>query len=177
MTTRERNLWLIVAAVGLVSLGSYLVKTGPNWFKGRTNGVQPLKVHEAYRLLRSQKNIMAHSQLVELRLAELKAQMIEAASPEEAQILLLYRVESLAAASNLSIQNKNTLKLSDQEVGVALEGKSSVESVISFVQKSSAAAIGLKVKRLQLHGIPEKRLLSYQIVLSAWQGQQEGARP
>ena len=175
MTKREQNLWLAVAVAAIISLGYFLMQAGTGFSRATLNTPNSKnEIREAYRLLSSTENIKARHRAVLNNLAELSVRFLASENPDLAQIQLLKEVENIAAACNLAVQNKNTLKFSDQEVGVALEGKASSEAVISFIHQISNSQMALIIKRLQLHSSLEKRSLSYQIVLSTHLIKREG---
>lgn len=166
MTHRERNLWLIVGAVLIVCVLSWWLTQGsaapaaPDKQTGFT-------LKEAHRLLKFEKNIRARDEQVQTRLNQLTRRFFSADHPEQAQIDLLNEVEKLAAASGLTIMNKHTLRFGENEIGVALEGKSSSQAVFSFIYQTAKVQSGLKIKRLQLHRHLDGKVLSYNIAVSS----------
>jgi hypothetical protein len=122
---------------------------------------------EAYRLLQKRAGIEARATVVNERLGLLGGHFFPAADPESAQLDLLRRLESMASGAGLEISNKNTLRFGEPEIGAAFEGKSGVAALIRFMQRVAASPDGIRLKRLQMHGQPEQRLISYSITISA----------
>lgn len=165
MTTRERNLLIFV---GVVMLGGLAYNFG---FKmpdsSNQDQDQSIRIDEAYRLIRSQHNIVAHHQVIQTRLTDLQNKFYSVGDIQGAQISLLNLVEQIAYSTQLDVQQKNMIRFTDNLIGVAIEGKTNPESLIKFLQRTTEAKIGMKIQRMQIHVLPESKSLNYQITLSS----------
>lgn len=165
MTTREKSLLALVgAAIAGWLLFNYAAERPV--FMGKAQSPKG-RLAEAQRLLRSSLNIEAYHRLSLKSLQALEKRFLPAGDPEKAEIELLQEVEDLAYQAQLSLQRKNIVHFNDNAIGVTLEGKSSPESVFRFMQQTTVSQIGLRIWRLQLHVLPESKMLNYQITLNS----------
>lgn len=163
MKTSERNLWIFVGVVVVVGLTI-------NFFMGMLNppvldSAGNVGFEEATRLLRASQNIKARNQAVKERLDSLESKFYSVGHLEETKISLLKVVESIANTCNLEVQQKNVLEIEEGVIGVSLEGKTRPDILFRFVHSATTANIGLRIKRFQIHSLPDQKLLSYQIVV------------
>lgn len=163
MTAREK---IILYGVGTIIIGSIafnLMVANGDSSRNRDEGIPDLQ--RANRLLRSRLNINERSQVAAARLSVLQAKFLATGKMDEAQLNLLKMVEELAMESNLEVAQKNMLRYADNTIGVLLEGKTTNEALIKFMQRTTQAQLGLRVNRLQIHCLPEQKLVSYQLTI------------
>jgi hypothetical protein len=171
MTARERNLWIGVAAVVVLGLGySFLFgmfapAPTPTSVDMRQKAL--VDYDGATRLLRSARNITARNAVVAEKLKVLQAMFGLKTAPDLAVIKLLQATEKIAAECNLTVEQKNIIRYSDTLIGVSFEGKTNSESLFKFIQRTTESRFGIKISRLQLHVLPDQKLLNYQIVVSS----------
>ncbi len=165
MTTRERNLLILAGTVILGGI-AYNLLSG-SWFTPGVPKSGSFKLEEANRLLRSQHNIVNRHQAAMKRLTTLEKRFFSNDNIEQAQINLLKVVEEIASRTQLGVQQKNMIKFEDDLIGVALEGKTTPESLIRFMQQTTESITGLRIYRLQVHTLAEQKLLSFQITISS----------
>lgn len=167
MTKREQHLIIVVI---IVIAGWLVFRFWPRDQEAAKstalmNNSRQFSLEEADRLLRSRPNIQARNLAVKKELKAYRGRFYTSISPENATIALLKTVESLAAQTNLAVQQKNIARFHDDTIGVALEGKTGTESLIRFLQLTSENSIGLRIQRLQIHSLPESKQLSYQVTV------------
>jgi hypothetical protein len=165
MTAKERNLWLGVVAVIIASLVYNFILNRPESTAVEKSNWNSSNIESARRLLASRNNIGARSKAVMERLQTLEQKFLDGRDPEQAQINLLTEVERLISSSELSVQQKNAVRVSEQQIGVALEGTTSAAALFNFLYQASSGRYGLRTKRLQIHSLADKKQLSYQVVL------------
>jgi hypothetical protein len=163
MTKREQHLVLLA---GIVIVGWLAFHFWPRTTQSsEINENNAFRLVEADRLFRARQNIMAQSKAVTAELKRVKERFYIAANPENAKISLLKAVEGIAMQTNLAVQQKNMVSIHDDTIGVALEGKTSPESLICFLQMTAQSPIGIRIYRLQIHSIPESKQLNYQVTV------------
>ena len=174
MTGRERNLWLVVAAV-VVAFLAYRLFFGDSGSSvaEKTIGLRPPGLAEAESLLCAAGDIEARGKAAAARLADLEGRFFPAEQPEdEARAKLLRVVEDLAYRSMLAVEQKSfmeqngLLKSEAGLVGVVFSGKTDAKSLLEFLRLVAEAKTPLVVTRLQIHSLPDQRLLSYQVAVS-----------
>ena len=169
MTVRERNLVIGVAVIIALGLGYNFLfgffAPQPDSIPANLGSVAPGDYESAVRILRDERNITDRNTKVAAKLKILQTMFGSKAKADEASIRLLQETEKIAANSNLVIEQKNIVRFSETLIGVALEGKTNPESLLRFIQRTTESRIGIKVNRLQLHAIPNQKLLNYQIVV------------
>lgn len=164
MTARETKLWIIV---GTVVAGALLFNLlYPHFTQTLNQPAVTVSREEAVRILRAEDNIRARNQAVVSRYQQLCRRFYLLKKPAEAELNILKVVEELAYSNEVPIKLKNTVRLPTAEIGVALEGTAGSKSFFRFLQQLTQAPVCFKIKRMQLHSIPEKRVLEYQLVLS-----------
>jgi hypothetical protein len=164
MSNREIKLWGIV---GLVIVAGLIFKLiGPILRHSDPNGASVVNQNEAVRLLRSEANISARNKAATARY-NLLAKRFFAGEPAQAELEFLATVEDIALECGLKIQSKHTLSFSAKEIGVELEGDSDSPPLFSFMQRLTETSGICRIKRLQIHAVPDKRMLKYQLILSA----------
>ncbi|HYH01552.1 MAG TPA: hypothetical protein VEC37_00480 [Bacillota bacterium] len=164
MTGREIKLWI---AVGLVVAGALLFNMlSPYFMQTADQSATSVNEEEAFRILRAEDNIVARNQAALARYQQLCEGFYRIKDRTAAELDILEVVEEIAANNGLRITLKNTVQLAPTELGVALEGTTGSEMFFRFLQQLTEAPVGFKVKRLQLHSVPEKRELDYQVVIS-----------
>jgi hypothetical protein len=164
MSNREIKLWGIVGLVIVVGLMFKLVT--PLLQHPETGGAGGVDQDEATRLLRSEANIIARNKAAAARYNQLAKRFVSGAS-DQAELELLATVEDIALDCGLKIQLKNALSFSASEIGVELEGESDSTQLFSFLHRLTGTPRICRIKRLQLHTVPDKRRLKYQLILSA----------
>jgi hypothetical protein len=165
MTANEKKLWLGVAVIiPLTLIGQYLSGlSAPNL---SSNAGSHYDLGAAQHLLESEANIRTRHQAVLQRLETLESKFPAAGNYDQTAIDLLKMSESAAASCGLTIQTKSALQIADQVIGVTLEGQTTAVSLFKFLYETTNGRYGLKIKRLQIHSLPEQGLLSYTIVLA-----------
>jgi hypothetical protein len=164
MTTRERMIWITAGClVGLAFISNLGYR---NWKQLQGTSEPRAQLQEARRLLGAEANIRTRRRAVKGRLVQLRKRFYHQGQSRQNKLALLRLVEKRAVRCGLSVQLKKPVVFSATEIGVSLEGTAPPESVIDFLQLLTAASLELKVKRLQLHGVPEQKLLNYQITVS-----------
>jgi hypothetical protein len=165
MTGREIKLWL---SIGVVVAAGLIYNTAVPYFtRMEEQRASPGNWDQAIRLLRAEDNIRIRNRAVRERYQQLQQRFVLLKDQTTAELDVLEIIEDIAANCGLRIKLKNTVQLSPDEIGVALEGTTGSEMFYRFLQQLTEAPIGLKIKTLQLHGTPEKRELDYQVVVSA----------
>jgi hypothetical protein len=164
MSNREIKLWSLVGLAIILGLAYKLIV--PFFQPAKPNPASVVDQNEAGRLLRAEANIIARHKTVTARYHQLAKRFLSGES-SQAELEFLEIVEDIALDSGLKIQLKNTLRYSNKEIGVELEGESDSNVLFSFMQRLTRAPNICRIKRLQLHGVPEKRRLKYRIILSA----------
>jgi hypothetical protein len=163
MTKQERQLIILVA---VVIAGGLVFRFWPRAAQvTEPRGDINYRLHEAERLLRGRQNIIARYKAVTVELQKLQTRFFSAADPVNAQISTLKAVEAIAIQASLGVNQKNLVSTHDGRIGVALEGKTSPGSLIRFLYLTSQNRIGLRVNRLQIHGLPEIGQLNYQVTI------------
>ncbi|MGD8401461.1 MAG: hypothetical protein PVH64_11120 [Bacillota bacterium] len=163
MTTHLKKTWLLLAVAFGIALVYRWCGSRPDRAPEQARPTIGLK--EARRLLRIAPRIMANEQAGAARLLRLKQRFLKPERPRKMRLQLLKLVEDLADQSGLSVQIKNTVAYSQTELGVSLEGTASFKRIVRFLQQLTAAPRELQVKRVQLHSVPEQRVLDYQITI------------
>ena len=166
MTTRERNLWIIVVAVVIGGIGYSIffgILAPPTTSDTTTKSL--IDYDSATRLLSSAQNIITKNDTVNRRLDTLVKMFYPKTKLDEAQIALLKETEEIATQANLTVDQKNMVRYSETLIGVAIEGKTKPESLFKFMQKTTESRLGLKINRVQVHALPEQKMLSFQIVV------------
>ncbi|HYH04045.1 MAG TPA: hypothetical protein VEC37_13160 [Bacillota bacterium] len=166
MTAREKSIWLWVGIILVISLGYHFGYR--NWEQLQATNRPGMELQEAGRLLRAQHNIIAREQAVAKRLKQLQSRYYEAKQRDDAKLQLLDLVESIALKSGLTVQLKNTVTYSQEELGISLEGTTGTAELVRFLHQLITAPVVLQVKRLQLHNVKDKKALNYQITISTW---------
>jgi hypothetical protein len=164
MTPREQKLWIMVAVV----VGSTLVyRLSFSYPDPSADLGQPrFSLVEARRLLRSEPGIEAREEASCENLRQLRSHFLPPDGQSPAELRLLRLVEQLAARSGLSVHLKDTVAFSPTELGVSLEGLAAAKTIVGFLQQVAATPLNLQVKQLQLHSVPEQKVLNYRIELS-----------
>jgi hypothetical protein len=165
MTGRELKLWLSIGVVVAAGLAYNMVS--PYFFRMEEQKASTGSWDEASRLLRTENNLRARNRAAQERYQQLQKRFFLIKNQATAGLDILEIIEDIAANCELRIKLKNTMQISPDEIGVALEGTTGSEMFYRFLQQLTEAPIGLQIKTLQLHGTPEKRELDYQIVVSA----------
>jgi hypothetical protein len=165
MRASEKTIWLLAAGVAGFTLIYRLGFSGPEQPPGPVQAQYTLS--EARRLLRNGPAIRARQRAAETSLRELRSHFLRPDGSSPAGLKLLCRVEEIARQSGLEVNAKNPVVFSATELGVALEGGSPAEAIVRFLQRLTRASLRLKVKQLQLHSVPEQKVLNYRIVVSA----------
>jgi hypothetical protein len=164
MTAREKKIWITVGCVAGLALaynlschifGQVLETSGP-----------PPQLREARRLLGAQSNIQAREHALAERLTQLRKGFFHRDQSPGIKLELLRLVETMASQCGLNVQLKNTVAFSREEIAVSLEGNAPPQTIIAFLQQLTVAPRELQVKRLQLHSVPEQKVLNYRIVVS-----------
>jgi hypothetical protein len=164
MTARERTIWITAGCIVGLAL---VYNLGYRNLEQLQDTVEPGgQLQEARRLLGAEANLRARSSAVTGRLTQLRSRFYRQNQSQQTKLELLRLVEERAVHCGLSVQLKNTVAYSNEEIGVSLEGIASPETIIKFLQQVTVAPIELKVKRVQLHSVPEQRALDYQIAVS-----------
>ncbi len=170
MTSRERNLLIGVVAVIILGLGyNFLFGVfAPAPTSTSINRGQEVLVDYdgAIHLLRSAGNITARNAVIAEKLKILQAMFGSKTAPDLGAIKLLQETEKIAAECSLSVEQKNIIRYSDSLIGVSFEGKTNSESLLKFIQRTTESRFGIKVSRLQLHALPDQKVLNYQIIVS-----------
>lgn len=164
MTGREIKLWIVVGSV--VAGALFYNMLSPMFLQTEDQPSTNINEEEAFRILRAEDNIKARNQAALARYQQLSEGFYRIKDQAAAELDILEVVEEIAANSGLRITLKNTVQPSPTEIGVALEGTTGSEMFFRFLQQLTEAPVGFKVKRLQLHSLPEKRELDYQVVIS-----------
>jgi hypothetical protein len=164
MTVRERM--ILIAAGCFVGVALVYNLGYRNWEQLQDTAEPGGQLQEARRLLGAEANLRARSYSVTKRLTQLRSRYYRQNQAKQTKLELLRLVEERAARCGLSVRLKNTATYSHEEIGVSLEGTAPPETIIKFLQQVSVAPIELKVKRVQLHSMPEQRALDYQIDVS-----------
>lgn len=169
MTQREKK--LVVFTVSVIVLWSgilFFLNINQNRNDGNrvAQPVNATNYGEIQSLLRSSRNIMARDQQMAARLTELRGRFLPSDDLSQAQLKFLEEIEQIAFRSNLTVEQKNTIRYSDAAIGVALAGKASAAAVVTFLQQTTAAPVGIVIQRLQLHSLPDERQLEYNITAS-----------
>ncbi|HBF38161.1 MAG TPA: hypothetical protein DDW50_12675 [Firmicutes bacterium] len=163
MTKREKH---IVLLVGIVIAGWFIFRFWPQQSGPSENSDNhQFSLTDADRLLRSRQNIIARNKAINGELKTLQQRFYNAAQADNAKIALLKTVEGIAAQTSLAVEQKNMVSIHDDTIGVALEGKTSPESLIRFLQQITQSPIGLRIQRLQIHSLPETKQLNYQVAV------------
>jgi hypothetical protein len=163
MTGRELKLWLSIGIV--VTAGLLYNLATPYWSRLEEQKTVGSDWNEAIRLLRAESNIRARNRAARERYRQLQPKFYAAKRRGAAELEVLEIIEEIAANCGLRIRLKNTLQLAEDEIGVALEGTTGSEVFYRFLQQLTEAPVGLRIKALELHGVPEKRELDYQVVV------------
>jgi hypothetical protein len=164
MTAREKKLWLVVS--GVVGL-ALIYRFGFGNLDQLPGPAQAqFGLQKARRLLRAERRIMARETAAAASLRQLQSHFLHSDGQSPTKLKLLRLVEELAARSGLSVQLKNTVVYSQEELGVSLEGIAPAATIVHFLQQLTAASLNLQVKQLQLHSVPEQKVLNYQIAIS-----------
>ena len=163
MTAREQKLLLLVGIVIVGGLAfNYWPRVDNSAGQNTDNG---FRLQEAVRLLRLRSNIIARNKALTAELKALQGRFFSAVNVDTAKLSLLKTVEAIAAQGNLAVQQKNMVSIHDDTIGVALEGKTSPESLVRFLHLTVQNPTGLRVYRLQIHSLPEAKLLNYQVTV------------
>jgi hypothetical protein len=165
MTGRELRLWLVVGVVIAAGLVYNLVT--PFLVRMEEQKASTGSWDEAARILRAEGNIRARNRAVQERYRQLQTQFYLTKQNNAAELELLGVIEDIAANCGLGIRLKNTLQISPDEIGVALEGTTGSEMLYRFLQRLTETSAGIQIKILELHATPEKRELDYQVVIGA----------
>jgi hypothetical protein len=164
MTAREK---MILITAGCLAGVALLYNLGyRNWEQSRDTAEAGGQLQEARRFLGAEANLRARSAAVNRSLGQLRRRFYHPGQSRQTKLELLRLVEGRAIRCGLSVQLKNTVAFSETEFEVTLEGTASPETIIKFLQQVTVAPIELKVKRMRLHSIAERKVLNYQIVLS-----------
>jgi hypothetical protein len=164
MTKNEQKIWTVAAVI----VGFALVYNfGFNKLEQLSGPARSqFGLAEARRLLRKEPKIMARAGAAAANLSQLQSRFLNPDRQTPVKLKLLRLVEEVAARSGLGVQLKNTVVYSRTELGVSLEGTAPPETVVGFLQQLTAAPLDLKVKQLQLHSVPEQKVLNYRIAIS-----------
>lgn len=164
MTKNERNLWI---AVGLVILGTLGYQLIFGLMESASTDVAGSRVDlvNAKRLLREENNIINRQHAAREARLKLGSRFLGIQDPETAETELLATVEQMAESCGLTIQSKNTIRVENKMIGVTLEGKTSSESFIRFLYTVTTGNCPVQIKRCQIHSLPDKAVLSYQVSL------------
>jgi hypothetical protein len=163
MTVREGKLLILAGIVIVGGLAfNYWSRADKSAGENSDNGSRLL---EADRLLRLQANITARHKASTAELKALQGRFFSAAGAETAKLSLLKTVEAVAIQSNLAVHRKSMVSFRDDTIGVALEGKTSPESLIRFLHLTVQNQTGLRVHRLQIHSLPDAKQLNYQVTI------------
>mgnify|MGYP005859855751 FL=1 len=103
MTSRERNLWLVVAVVMVAVLAYRLFFGNSGSLVAEKTAGPRLALAEAESLLKAAGDIMARGKAVAARLSDLEGRFFPAEQPDESRAELLRVVEGLAYRSMLSV--------------------------------------------------------------------------
>lgn len=168
MTTRERNLVLIIVPV-IVAIVVYSLFFGVFAPSAPTDlgGKATIDFDNANQLLRSKRNILKRNQIITARLNKLKVMFYPKTKPDDAEIALLKETETIAAACNLNVEQKNMMRYSETLIGVTLNGKTTSESLFKFMQQTTESRMGMQISRLQVHAFPDQKQIDYQIAVSS----------
>jgi hypothetical protein len=164
MTAREKM--ILIAAGCLVGLALVYNLGYRNWEQLQDTAEPGGQLQEARRLLGAEAKLRARSAAVNRSLGQLRRRFYHSDQSRRTKLKLLRLVEERAVRCGLSVQLKNTVAFSETELGVTLEGTAPPESIIKFLQQVTVIPIELKVKRVQMHSIPEQKALDYQITVS-----------
>ncbi|MGD8401927.1 MAG: hypothetical protein PVH64_13535 [Bacillota bacterium] len=164
MTTRERMIWITAGClVGLAFVSNLGYR---NWEQLKAMAGPKAQLQEARRLLGAEANIRARRHAVTGRLAQLRKRFFRQGQSRQTKLELLRLVEERAVRCGLSVQLKKPVVFSAEELGVSLEGTAPAATIVAFLQQLTAAPLELKMKRVQLHSVPEQKVLNYQITVS-----------
>jgi hypothetical protein len=168
MTAREKNI-VIIAGVAVVLIlaynfifGMFAPLSGPELGSNVS-----MDYDTACRLLQRAPYITEYNKLITTKLDKLKGMFYPKSRADEAEIALLKETELIAADCNLTVQQKNIIRYTETLIGVTMDGKTTSDSLIRFMQKANESRLGLKVTRLQVHAMTDQKLLDYQIAVSS----------
>jgi hypothetical protein len=173
MTRKERNLLLGVAMIISITLtGRFVFHRLRLASPSLTSNSLDLK--SAYRLVASRGNIEARYEAAHDWLRKLEGCFITSGDLEKAKLELLKTVEEKAVLCGLAVHSKSAIQVSDHTIGIILEGETSPATLTRFLYASLNYRYALKIKRFQVHSLPEKATLSYQLVLTSVLVEKEG---
>jgi hypothetical protein len=169
MTVREKNIVIIgaVLVVGVLLYNFLFGAFAPSADSQLGGSSVQMDYDTAFRLLQRAPYVTEYNKQITTKLKKLKDMFYPKSRVEEAEIDLLKETEQIAAACNLSIQQKNIIRYSETLIGVTLDGKTSPDSLFRFMQKTTESRLGLKINRLQIHTMNDQKLVDYQISVSS----------
>lgn len=168
MSGREKNIVIIVAvAVVLIVAYNFIFGMFAPPAAPELGSSVTMDYETASRLLMKARYITEYNKQITTKLGKLKDMFYPKSRVDEAEIALLKETELIAMACNLTVQQKNIVRYSETLIGVTLDGKTTPDSLIRFMQKTTESRLGLKISRIQVHALTEEKLLDYQISVSS----------
>lgn len=169
MSNREKKLVIIVAVAVVLIMGYnfFFGMFAPSATTPDYGSNLAIDYDTASRLLTRARYITEYNKQITAKLGKLKDMFYPKSRVDEAEIALLKETELIAEASNLTVQQKNIVRYSDTLIGVTMDGKTTPDSLIRFMQKTTESRLGLKINRLQIHSLSDQNLLDYQISVSS----------
>ena len=168
MTAREKNIVIIVGVmVVLIMIYNFLFGMFAPVSEPVSENTLAMDYDTAYRLLERSAYITEYNKQITVKLNKLKNMFYPKSRVDEAEIALLKETEIIAAACSLMVNQKNIVRYSETLIGVTLDGKTTPDSLIRFMQRTTESRLGLKINRLQIHTLNDQKLLDYQISVSS----------